>query len=110
LIKKLISLLLGSVRDSAEPLIRQIADRSLAEVCHQVEGRMRDMSLAEARGYVRARATQVVMREARLAIANSTDLDFSAMADVVRQATERLIPQVIRKMYVRALQASRAAA
>jgi hypothetical protein len=110
LIKKLISLLLGPVRDNAEPLIRQIAEHSLAEVCHLVEDRLHGMSLAEARGYVRARASQVVMREARLAIANSRDVEFTAMADVVRQATERLVPQVIRGTYASAQRAPRAAA
>jgi hypothetical protein len=50
------------------------------------------------------------MHEARLAIANSPDVEFTAMADVVRQATERLIPQVIRKLHVRAPRAARVAA
>jgi hypothetical protein len=100
LIKEFLSLLLGKARYSAEPLVRQVAERSLPEVCHQIEGRLHGMSLAEARGYVRARATQIVMHETRLAIANSADANFSIMADVVRQATERLIPQVLRKVYV----------
>ncbi len=110
MIKKFFSLLLGSARESAEPLVRQIAEQSLAEVCHQVDGRMTGMSLAEARGYVRARATQVIMRQARLAIANSADVEFTAMATVVRQATERLIPQVIRKSFVAAQRVPRIAA
>jgi hypothetical protein len=110
LIKKLVRLLLGSVQNPAEPLVRQIAEQSLAEVCHQVEGRLHGMSLAEARGYIRARASQIVMREARLAIANSCDVEFTAMADVVRQATERLVPQVIRRMYVANQRAPRVAA
>jgi hypothetical protein len=110
LIKKFISLLLGTVQNSAEPLVRQIAEQSLAEVCHQVEGRLQGMSLAEARGYIRARASQIVMREARLAIANSRDVEFTSMADIVRQATERLIPQVIRKMHVATQRAPRVAA
>jgi hypothetical protein len=110
LIKKFVSLLLGSVQNPAEPLVRQIAEQSLAEVCQRVEGRLHGMSLAEARGYIRARASQIVMHEARLAIANSPDVEFTAMADVVRQATERLIPQVIRKLHVRAPRAARVAA
>jgi hypothetical protein len=110
LIKKIMSLLLGHTRSNVEPLIRQIAEQSLAEVCQLVDGRMVGMSLAEARGYVRARATQIVMHETRLAIAKSTDVEFASMADIVRQATERLIPQVIRKMHVGAHQASRVAA
>ncbi len=110
MIKKLVSLLFGSARNPAEPLVRQIAEQSLAEVCHQVEGRLPGMSLAEARGYIRARASQIVMREARLAIANSVDVEFSAMADIVRQATERLVPQVIRRTYVATQRIPRVAA
>jgi transcriptional regulator of heat shock response len=110
LIKKLVSLLLGKVKTNAESLVRQIAEQSLAEVCHQVEGRLRAMSLSEARGYVRARASQVVMRETRLAIANSREVDFTAMPDIVRQATERLVPQVISRTYVAAHRAPRIAA
>lgn len=110
MIKKFISLLLGSVQNPAEPLVRQVAEQSLAEVCHLVEGRLQGMSLAEARGYIRARASQIVMREARLAIANSHDVEFDAMADVVRQATERLIPQVVRKLHSRTQRAARVAA
>ena len=91
-------------------LFAQMAEQSLAEVCHQVDGRLHGMSLAEARGYVRARATQIVMRQARLAIANSTDVEFTAMPSIVRQATERLIPQVVRKVYVGAQRAPRVAA
>jgi hypothetical protein len=110
LIKKFISLLLGQGRSNVEPLIRQIVEQSLSEVCRLVEGRMVGMSLAEARGYVRARATQIVMHETRLAIAKSSDVAFSSMADIVRQATERLIPQVIRKMHLANQQAPRVAA
>lgn len=115
LIKKFIRLLLGQSRlnqsrSNVEPLVRQIAEQSLAEVCQVVEGRLAGMSVAEARGYVRARATQIVMHEAHLAIAKSTNVEFSSMADIVRQSTERLIPQVIRKMHAGAQQAPRVAA
>lgn len=108
--KHFIRLLIGSVRDSAEPAVGRVVEQSLAEVCNLVEGRLQGMTLAEARGFVRARATQVVMREARLAIANSADRDFTSLADVARRATERLIPQVIRKMYVGAQRTHRVAA
>ena len=110
MITKIIRLLLGKSRSPAEPLIHQIVERSLAEVCQQVKGRLAEMSLSEARGYVRARATQIVLRETRLAIANSVEVDLSAMADLARQATERLIPQVIRQTYSAGQHPQRAAA
>ena len=110
MIKKFIQFLLGNPRANTEPLVRQIAEQSLAEVCQLVEGRMAGMTLAEARGYVRARATQIVMRESRIAIAKSTDVEYAEMATVARQATERLISQVIRRMHTVAQQPARVAA
>jgi hypothetical protein len=110
LIKKFIQLLLGNPRTITEPLVRQIAEQSLAEICQLVEGRMANMTLAEARGYVRARATQVVLRESRIAIAKSTDVEFAEMATVARQATERLISQVIRRTHTSAPHPARVAA
>ena len=104
------NLLLGSVQDSTEPLVRRLVEQSLSEVCHHVEGRLQGMSLAEARGYIRARASQIVIREARLAITNSHDVEFSSMADIVRQATERLVPQVVRKIRVGTQRTPRVAA
>jgi hypothetical protein len=99
LIKKFIQLLLGHVRPVNEKLVRQIAEQSLAAVCEQAHGRLTGMTVAEARGYVRAKATQIVLRETRLTIANSSEADFCDMATIARQATERLIPQVIRKAH-----------
>ena len=100
MISKLVSYLRGKGSVRTEKLVQDVADRSLESVCRDVEGHMGDMSLAEARGYVRARATQVVLREARLAIANSPDADFTIMANIVRAVTDRLVPQVIRRTHV----------
>lgn len=108
--KTLIRLVRGSVGHNAEPVVRQIVEKCLAEVCDQVEGHLQGMTLPEARGYVRARATRVVIREVRTVIASSTTLEFVAMAVIVRQATERLIPQVIRRTYVGAKRLPRVAA
>jgi hypothetical protein len=110
LFKKFLRLLLGNHSPSTEPLVRQIAEQCLAEVCQLVEGRMNGMTLAEARGYVRARSTQLVLHQVRIAIANSTDVELSAMAGVARMVTERLVPQVIRKMHGGAQHTPRVAA
>jgi hypothetical protein len=99
LIKRFIQMLLGQVRSCNEQLVRQISEQSLAAVIEQAQGRLVGMTVAEARGYVRAKATQIVLRETRLAIANSTEVEFCDMATIARQATERLIPQVIRKAH-----------
>lgn len=110
MIKKIINLLLGYSRSPSEFMARQIAERSIAEVCERVAGHTTGMSVSEARGYVRARATQIVLRETRIAIANSIDVELSEMANVARLATERLIPQVIRKTHSAAQEAPRVAA
>lgn len=108
--KTLIRLVRGSIGQNAEPVVRQIVEKCLVEVCDQVEGHLQGMTLSEARGYVRARATRVVMREVRAVIASSSNLEFVSMAVIVRHATERLIPRVIRRTYVSATRLSRVAA
>jgi hypothetical protein len=100
MLKKLLKWLgVGSHR-RIEALVRQVAEQSLAEVCQLVRNRMDGMSLAEARGYTRARAAQVVLRNARQVIADSTERNFADLALVTQTATERLLPQVLRQTKV----------
>ncbi len=84
-------------RANLEPLVRQVIEQCLADVCNLVQGRLQSMSLSEARGYVRARSTQIVLQQARLAIANSPEVDYSQLAKVSRQVSELLVVQVLRR-------------
>lgn len=100
MLKRLLNWLgIGSHR-RVEAVVRQVAEQSLAEVCQLVRNRMDGMSLAEARGYIRARAAQFVLRHARQVIADSTDINFADLALVTQIATERLLPQVLRQTKV----------
>lgn len=96
-IKKLLGL-----RPSAnlDAVVRQVTEDSLPEVCQQVVGRTGGMNFAEARGYVRARASRIVLRHARIVIARSAEVEVSELQTVARFATERLVPHVIRQARV----------
>ena len=83
-----------------DALIRQVVDASLAGVCCRVSKQIDTMSLSEARGYVRARATGVVRRETRLTIDRLSRADGASSATVARMATERLVPIVLRELSV----------
>ena len=83
-----------------EPLVRQVVESSLPGVLQRVADHTDGMSLSEARGYVRARAAQVVKRQTRLAIMGQPEAQDSWKASIVRQATERLVPHVLRQAAV----------
>ena len=97
-----IAKLLGAVSSvKTDQLVKQVSEASIASVCERVAQHIEEMSLSEARGYVRARAARVVRRETRLAISRlSSNVDASQADNVVRAATERLVPVVIRRMSV----------
>ncbi len=83
-----------------ETLIRQVADASLAIICERVASQIGSMSLSEARGYIRARATQVVMQETRQALTRIPEANLDWIDTIVRAATERLVPTVLHQMSV----------
>ncbi|MCA9230828.1 MAG: hypothetical protein KDA57_09260 [Planctomycetales bacterium] len=80
-----------------EALIRQVAELSIEGVCEKVSARIDDMTLSEARGYVRARAAQVVQRQTRLVLLQHREAQSDWAVQIVPAATERLIPLVIRQ-------------
>jgi hypothetical protein len=62
-------------------LAQQVARRSCAAVWHRVQRRVLDMSLSEARGYIRAHAAGVVEDEsARVGAAPSRRAELAAIA------------------------------
>jgi hypothetical protein len=83
--------------NKSETLIRQVVESSLAEVAQRVAGRVDDMSQSEARGYVRARSSAVVLRQVRVALKRQANFAPELTAAVASAATERLIPQVLRQ-------------
>lgn len=93
--------LLGAASSSRlEALSRQVADQSVEEVCSAVRGQVEAMSFSEARGYVRARATRAVRKQARVAIAQQAGGSELWLEPITRMAVERVVPQVMRKIGV----------
>jgi len=96
MIDLLMKLLPAAHSPDVETAIRQIAESSIEDVCQRVSPRIDKMTLSEARGYVRARAVEIVRAETRRLLAGKVDalqqFDF-----VVRSAVERLVPAVLRR-------------
>ena len=88
-----------STKDSAA-IVKQVVDASIAGACEKVAAKVHFMSLSEARGYIRARAAEVVRRESRIALSRASNSGAYCLKAVVRTATERLIPIVLKKMSV----------
>jgi len=80
-----------------EALARQVAEGCVEDVAQLVAGRVEDMTLSEARGYVRARSAAIVRRHTRLAIVRLPHAVQAWSTGIVRSATERIIPQVLRQ-------------
>ncbi len=80
-----------------DALVRQIAELSLEGVVERVSDRIDEMTLSEARGYVRARAAHVVRRQTRQAISQHQEATEDWSEAIVPAATERLVPLVLRQ-------------
>lgn len=80
-----------------ETLARQVAEACVADITPLVAGGVEDMSLSEARGYVRARSAAIVRRHTRLAICRSPQAVQDWSPGIVRSATEQIIPLVLRQ-------------
>lgn len=71
-----------------------IARRCRAEVLERCERRAVQMSAAEARGYIRARAAAVVYPEAQLTLTADSLLGVTATTELLDQATEAVVELV----------------
>ena len=96
-------------RRSIDALVRHVAESSVEAVCQLVIDRVREMPLCEARGYVRARASREIRRQARQAFANHSGVDAAWEPLVVLRATERVAPLALRRILADRGSARRAA-
>ncbi len=100
MIKNIMNWLGVPTSGNLDVVVLQVTEDCLSEVYQQVVGRTEGMNFSEARGYLRARATRIVLRRARNVIRNTPDIETSQLATIARLATERLVPQVLRQAKV----------
>ena len=82
-----------------EQLIRDIANRSLAGSRRRLHGDVTKMSVAELRGYVRARAIRTV-RERAMETVGRRQLPVATIDDVIQRALERTVHMLVRQVMV----------
>lgn len=108
MINTLARLLSAASTSQIDVLSRQVAEMCVEEVCQLVGGRIEFMTFSEARGYVRARAAQLVRKHAKLELQRLPGANPAQLNAVARAATERLVPMVIRQVGVGVPKASAA--
>jgi hypothetical protein len=85
-------------RRMLDALVLRIAESSVDAICQLVADRVQTMGLCEARGYVRARASAEIRRQAREAFAQQPGVDPAWEPLVVLRATERVAPLALRQL------------
>ncbi len=98
MIEYFLRLLESRNQSKIDTIAAQIVEASLEEVCTRLSTRCNAMTLSEARGYVRVRAAQAVRRHTHRLLARSPGVPGQWSNPIVRQATERIVPQVLRQL------------
>ena len=88
-LSQLLAALLGT--DRVDELSRRIAERSQGAVWQRVAHRIDSLAGSEARGYVRARAGAIVLRETNLIVAEENIRAESLPMKIYQAALERVI-------------------
>ena len=83
-----------------ESLANQVAETSLTDAANQVNIDLSELSLAEARGYLRARCGQVVRRQVRLAIRRHPSATLDWATEIGNRAVEKLVSTLLRDLRV----------
>jgi hypothetical protein len=79
-------------------LASQVAELSLDSLVRAVGDATRGMSVHEARGYVRGRSSAEIRRLAQTMVARRPQTDVSWTEHVCRQATDRAVSLVLRRL------------
>jgi hypothetical protein len=87
--------LLGT--DRVDELARRIAERSQGAVWQRVVHRISTLAGSEARGYVRARAGAIVLRETNLIVAEENIHTESLPMKIYQAALERVIELIVQQ-------------
>ena len=86
--------------DITDALAKQVVEASQSDVSKLVGDAVIEMSLAEARGFIRARSGLIVRKQTRIALGSHPQADSAWSPEIIRTATERLIPLVLRDLRV----------
>ncbi|MEX0978677.1 MAG: hypothetical protein WDZ48_07490 [Pirellulales bacterium] len=76
----------------------EVAQRSVGPVLGRVRRRAATMRIAEARGYVRARALEIVHRELAALQKGREKLDPALQTEIVSQATDTVVVRVMAEL------------
>jgi len=79
-------------------LSQQVAEGSHNAVWTKVKDRVASMRLAEARGYVRARAASPIADEADRMLSRSDLVDRAVRSQIIEEATDRVVTLVFRDL------------
>jgi hypothetical protein len=82
-------------RERLTGMARRIAERSLDEVACRILALSPEMSLAETRGYIRARAAVVICREVNLLLALDHSVRFEDRTWLTHVATEEVVDALV---------------
>lgn len=82
----------------AAHIASEVAQRSAAPVLGRVRRRAATMRVAEARGYVRARALEIVHRELASLQKGQQKLDPALQTEIVSQASEAVVLRVMAEL------------
>ncbi len=83
--------------DQLRRLAERIAEQTLSEVVRRTTGLTADMSLAEARGYIRARAARVVNRAVMSVCRSNRRLRRIDVSELATLTTGLLVDAIIRE-------------
>ena len=84
-------------RDRLPGIAHRIAERSLDEVARRIVGLGLEMSAAETRGYIRARAAVVIHREVNLLLALDHSVRFQDRTWLTHVATEEVVEALVKQ-------------
>lgn len=76
----------------------EVAERSYVAVLNRVRRRAKTMRIAEARGYVRSRALDIVHRELAAVHNGHIALDPAVQTDIISRATEAVVVGVLAEL------------
>lgn len=76
-------------------LVRNLSDACQTDVWNRVRDQVFDMDLAEARGYIRARAMAPVRDRLRAVVPSSAPLSAALQARLTAHATDRVVQRIL---------------